>query len=153
MKEQKIFQILLIFGTLLCSLNIYVYLSKGPFPRSQETEFLTQNTYLGPTSPLPGNPYLVRVELLVRDSPDLAGAQIQNVVFDGQAIPLKPRDIFGKRASASFQLAPGKYNLRWTVQRDKFVWPRTLTHAEEVDISPKDLWIQILIEGDSASIR
>ena len=153
MKEQKFFQLLLILGTALSLLTISVYCIKGKPLNTANAELLAQNIYMGPTSPVPGNPYLVRVELLVKDSADLAGVQIQSVTFNGQAIPLKPRDIFGKRAAASFQLAPGKYNLRWTVMRDKIVWPRNATHHEEVTIDPRDLWIQILIEGDKASIR
>ena len=149
MKEhKKIPHLLLIFGAALCALNLALYFS----PTSKEV-LLAQNTYLGPTEPVPGNPSLVRVELLVKDSPDLAGVQIQRVTFDGQSVPLKPRDIFGKRGAASFQLPPGKYTLRWTVGRDKIIWPRTASHEEEVTIDPRDLWIQILVEGDHASIR
>lgn len=113
---------------------------------------IAQNTYMGPTSPVPGDPYLVKVELLIKDSPDAGGAQIQSVTFDGRDIPLKPRDIFGKRGAASFQLAPGTYSLRWTVNRDKIVWPRFMSFEEEVNLSPRDLWVQILIEGEHASI-
>ena len=153
MKEQKIFQLLLILGAAICVLAISVYCIKAKPFLTENGELIAQNTYMGPSSPIPGDPYLVRVELLVKDSPDLAGVQIQSVIFNGQAIPLKPRDIFGKRASASFQLPPGKYSLRWTVMRDKIVWPRNATHHEEVTLDPRDLWVQILIEGDSASIR
>lgn len=154
MKGQRIIHLIFILGTTLCTLNLLLYLSKDSLSSPpKETVLITQNTYMGPTAPVPGDPYLVRVEVLVKDSPDIAGVQIQNVTFNGQSIPLKPRDIFGKRASASFQLQPGKYTLRWTVNRDKTIWPRTITHEEEVTIDPRDLWIQILIEGDSASIR
>lgn len=156
MKEQKIIHLLLILGATLCVLNLFIYFSQEPnpiLPNTSNTALVTQNTYLGPTSPVPGNPHLVRVEILVKDSTDLAGVQIQSVTFDDQSIPLKPRDIFGKRGAASFQLQPGKYTLRWTVNRDKIVWPRTITHEEEVTIDPRDLWVQILIEGDNASIR
>ncbi len=121
--------------------------------RSQDEKGHTaQNTYMGPTSPVPGDPYLVRVELLIKDSSDAGGAQIQSVTFDGRDIPLKPRDIFGKRGAASFQLAPGTYSLRWTVNRDKIVWPRFKSFEEEVTLSPRDLWVQIIIEGEHASI-
>jgi hypothetical protein len=151
MKRVKIYHILLALTPLL---SVFFFQKKEPKPFVfEETALLVQNTYLGPTEPIPGNPDLVRIEILIKDSPDLAGVQIQSVTFDGQAIPLKPRDIFGKRGSASFQVRPGKYNLRWTVNRDKIIWPRTSSHEEEVIISPRDLWVQILIEGDSASIR
>ena len=142
---------ILIFGFLLCALNLGVYFFQGKL--SQQPSLVAQNTYMGPTEPVPGNPQLIRVELLIKDSQDLAGAQIQSVTFDGQAIPLKPRDIFGKRGAASFQLSPGKYTLRWTVNRDKTAWPRNASHEEEVNLSPRDLWVQILIEGEQASIR
>lgn len=151
MKEHKFSQLLLMSGTILCALNLATYFFSMKKP-SQEALF-TQNTYLGPTAPIPGNPELVQVEILIKDSPDLAGVEVQSVTFDGQAIPLKPRDIFGKRGAASFQLRPGKYTLRWTVNRDKIIWPRTLSHEEEVTIDPRDLWIQIIIEGNHASIR
>lgn len=113
---------------------------------------VAQNTYFGPTSPLPGNPTLIQVEILIRDSPDLGGVQIESASFNGQQIPLKPRDIFGNRGSASFQVPPGKYSLEWTVQKDAIRWPRTITHTEEVHIDKRDLWVQIAIEGDEASI-
>jgi hypothetical protein len=112
-----------------------------------------QNTYLGPIQPIPGNPQLVRIEILVRDSPESGGLQIQSVEFAGQGIPLRPRDIYGNRGSASFQLPPGKQNLKWTVQRSKTIWPRTITHKEEVTIDPRDYWIQIVIVGDTATIN
>ncbi|HLB53413.1 MAG TPA: hypothetical protein VJK48_06885 [Chlamydiales bacterium] len=112
-----------------------------------------QYTYEGPTQPVPSNIKLIKVELLIKDSPELGGVRIQSVVFDGKSIPLKPPDIFGNRGSAGFQLSPGKYRLRWIVQKDKESWPRTVTHEEEVTIDSRDLWVQILIEGDEASIR
>jgi hypothetical protein len=112
-----------------------------------------QNTYLGPTSPVPGNPKTVRVEVIVHDSPVPAGVQIEYVQFDGNSVPLKPRDVHGYRGTASFQVSPGKYKLRWKVRRDKTIWPRTMSHEEEVTVDPRDLWLQISIEGETASIR
>lgn len=156
MKGKKIFHTLFILGSALTVWNIYFLLSPRKDPNAKKianSSFVAQNTYMGPTEPIPGNPHLVRVEILIKDSSDLAGVQIQSVTFDGRAIPLKPRDIFGKRGAASFQVLPGQYNLRWTVNRDKTVWPRNLSHEEIVTISPRDLWVQILIEGDNASIR
>lgn len=113
---------------------------------------LAQNTYFGPTSPVPGNPKLVRVQVIVRDSPEPAGLQIVSVTFDGQRIPLKPRGVFGDRGEGSFQVPPGKYRLKWVVNRDRIAWPRQVTHEEIVHVSPRDLWIQILIVGEEASI-
>ena len=110
------------------------------------------NTYLGPTEPVPGNPHLVRIQVIVHDNPDPGGVQIKEVRLNATAVPLKPRDIYGFRGEASFQLPPGTYTLKWIVQRDRFIWPRTVTHEEKVKIDPKDLWIQIAITGESAAI-
>jgi hypothetical protein len=46
----------------------------------------------------------------------------------------------------------GKYKLKWKVKRDQHAWPRTISHEEEVTIDPRDLWIQITITGENASI-
>jgi hypothetical protein len=110
-------------------------------------------TYFGPDKPVPGNPQLVRLEVLIRDSPDADGLQIVSAEFNHTNIPLKPRDIYGNRGNASFQVKPGTYKLQWVVNRDKFAWPRTITHEEVVTVSPRDLWLQISIEGETASIR
>ena len=114
--------------------------------------FGQSSTYLGPKAPVPGNPKLVRVVVLVQDSQELAGVSIHSVSFNQTDIPLKPRDIHGYRGGASFQLPPGEYPLEWVIQRDKTYWPRKITHKEIVTISPKDMWIQIQIIGDQASI-
>ncbi len=151
MKERHFLHSLFILGTTLVMCNLLFYFSKHlDTPNTQG--LLVQNTYMGPTSSSIDNSSFVRVEVLVRDSSDLAGVQIRNVTFNGQEIPMKPRDILGKRASASFQLPPGNYILRWTVEKDKIIWPRTISHEEVVTISPRDLWIQILIEGEQVSI-
>lgn len=135
MKEERLFHFLLLLGTALCAIPIAQY------------------TYKGPINPVPGDPKLVRIEVLVRDSPEAGGVQIQSADFNGEEIPLKPRDIYGNRGMASFQFPPGKYKLNWVTQRDQFTWPRTLTHQEIVTISSRDLWLQVSIEGDEASIR
>jgi hypothetical protein len=116
-----------------------------------KNSLLASYSYQGPTHP--ATQKLVRIEVLVRDSPEPGGVQIQSVTFNGRSIPLQPRDIYGNRGTGSFQLSPGKYKLHWVVQRDKLLWPRTLTHEEEVTIDPRDLWIQIEIVGEEASIR
>lgn len=100
-----------------------------------------------------GNPQLVRVQVIVRDAPEASGLQIISAQFNEQPIPLQPRDIYGNRGMASFQVPPDKYKLKWKMNRDKFAWPRTISHEEEVTISPRDLWLQITIEGETASIR
>jgi hypothetical protein len=114
---------------------------------------VASNTYMGPTHPIPGNPQRIRVEIEIRDSSTASGPQIQKVIFNQEQIPLKPRDVNGSRGNASFLLAPGKYKLKWTVNRDNFIWPRSVDHEEEVLLSPRDLWIQISIEGNTASIH
>lgn len=145
---------------MLC-LSLFVLLA-FLLPKIEETtftfseepnQFLTQYTYEAPKQTATGRQKLVRIEILIRDSPEAAGVQIHSVEFNQKNIPLKPRDIYGNRGSASFQLLPGTYKLRWVVQRDRFAWPRLLTHDQEVTIDPRDLWIQIYIEGDEASIR
>ncbi len=111
------------------------------------------NTYFGPVKRTPGNEQLIRLEILVRDSPEANGLQVVSVEFDNTDIPLKPRDIYGNRGNASFQMRPGTYKLVWVVNRDRFAWPRTTTHEEVVTVDSRDLWLQISIEGETASIR
>jgi hypothetical protein len=120
---------------------------------SHEKGLIASYSYQGPTQRVPGNPQLVRVEVLMRDSPEAGGVRIKSVDFNGQGIPLQMPDIYGNRGTGSFQVPPGKYKLRWVVQRDKLIWPRVLTHEEEVTIAPRDLWLQIEIVGETASIR
>lgn len=114
---------------------------------------VVQNTYLGPIAPVPGNPQLIRVEIIVNDDPELGGLQIVDVKFNSTQIPLKPRDINGFRGQASFQLPPGKYKLSWKLNRDKYVWPRTVSHEQIVHLNARDLWVQVTIQGEDASIR
>lgn len=109
------------------------------------------NDYFGPNERTPG-PEQVRVQILVNDDPSPQGVQIVSAQFHGQSIPLKPRDIYGFRGQTSFQVRPGKYTLKWKVRRDRIVWPRIISHEEEVLIDPRDLWIQITITGGHASI-
>lgn len=144
MRERLLHYFLLAAGTAVCLTAFLLFFSQ---------QLYGQYSYQGPTHPVPGNPQLVRVEVLVRDSPEEGGVQIQSVTFNGHGVPLKPRDIYGNRGSASFQVPPGKYKLAWVVQRDKVEWPRLLSHEELVTIDPRDLWLQISIEGEEASIR
>lgn len=148
MDERRFHYFLLATGTALCLLAFVLF-----FKQQLGASTLAQYTYQGPNQPVPGNPQLVRVEVLVRDSPKAGGLQIQSAEFNGQGIPLKPRDIYGNRGTSSFQLSPGQYKLVWVVQRDKSNWPRLVTHEEIVTIDPRDLWLQISIEGEEASIR
>ncbi len=114
---------------------------------------LASFTYEGPTKPVPGRSQLVRIQIIVRDSPTSGGGQIQRVTFNDQNIPLQPRDIYGNRGKAGFELPPGTYPLRWVVQQDKITWPRNLTNEENVTVDPRDLWLQIEIVGSEVSIR
>ena len=156
MKSQRFFQFLLILGTAPCLFGVLLYWKREMVPAASigpnVAGLLAQNTYMGPIRPIPGNPQLVQIEVIVHDSPKLGGLQIQSVSFNREDVPLKPRDIYGFRASVGFQFPPGKYLLRWTVQRDKTLWPRTVTHEEEVTIDPRDSWVQISIEGETATI-
>ena len=78
------------------------------------------NDYLGPKQKVPGNPQLIRVQVLVSDDPNPQGAQIVRAEFHRHEIPLKPRDIYGFRGQASFQTPPGKYKLKWTGSEGSF---------------------------------
>lgn len=107
------------------------------------------NTYLGPNKPVKG---LVDVQVIVYDERNPAGVQIQSVTFNEKSIPLRPRDVNGFRGQGSFKLSPGTYKLKWKVNRSKISWPETVSHEEEVTISPRDLWIQIKIDGETATL-
>lgn len=119
-----------------------------------DPHFVAQNTntYLGPNQKIPGNPQLIRVQILVYNDPNPKGVTIVDAQFDGTSIPLKPRDIYGYRGQASFQKSPGKYKLKWEVDRDQQTWPRTVEHEENVILDARDLWIQITIIGEKAEI-
>ena len=156
MNSQRFFQFLLILGTTLSMLATLLFFKQGTFPLMSMSHhgLVAQNVndYLGPSKKVPGNPQLIRVQILVSDSPNPQGVQIVDAEFNQKSIPLKPRDIYGFRGQASFQTPPGKYTLKWTVRRDRVVWPRTISHEEEVTLDPRDLWIQITITGETATI-
>jgi len=149
----RFFRQILVCTTLLVLGLVFLYFQKRITPDTPFKDQIASNTYFGPVKPIPGNPELVRIEILVRDSPQSNGLQIERVEFDSTDIPLKPRDIYGNRGSASFQVHPGSYELRWVVNKDSFAWPRSIEHVETVNVSPRDLWLQISIEGETASIR
>jgi hypothetical protein len=121
-------------------------------PNILQTKYplLVSNTYFGPTEP--EDKKLIFVEVIIRDSSNPTGPQIVSVAFDQKNIPLKPRDIYGNRGSGSFKLSPGKYKLKWVTNQSKITWPRKVKHVEEVTINSRDLWVQIQIEGENASI-
>lgn len=156
MNSQKFFQFLLIFGTALAVISTLLFFRQGKLPLFCTNHFnLTAqntNTYLGPNQKVPGNRQLIRVQVLVYNDPNPKGVVIDHVDFDGSSVPLKPRDIYGYRGQASFQKPPGKYKLKWTVERDEKTWPRTIDHEEEVFLDERDFWIQITILGNNAEI-
>jgi hypothetical protein len=144
------FALLIRIFTLIASfLTFYL---KNDF-ENVEDQILCQNSnyYLGPKSGSSNN-QLVRIQLIMNDSPKNGGPQLLEVYFNDQSVPLKPRDIFGSRGQASFQLPAKSYSLKWKLQLDKENWPRTQTKQETIIIDPKDMWIQITIEGDKVTI-
>jgi hypothetical protein len=149
MNTNRFFQCLIVFGALLTGWAAIFFISQ-----CAPCTLVAQNVndYLGPNKKGTGNPQLIRVQVIVNDDPNPKGVQIEDVIFHQKNIPLKPRDIYGFRGQGSYQLPPGKYTLKWTVRHDKVVWPRTTTHEEEVNLDPRDLWIQITIVGETASI-
>lgn len=150
MDPLRFFRLVTLSGALLISASLYLFCqNQGVKPLA----LIASTTYMGPKHPLPNDAERIRIEITIRDSAKNGGPQIEEVFFNQQQIPLKPRDVYGSRGNASFFLPPGKYKLEWTVNRDNFAWPRSTTHKEEVLVSPRDLWIQVSIEGDSASIH
>ncbi len=107
-----------------------------------------QTTYYGPHTVGPTVPgQYVLVEVLVYDDPSQDGLRPQEVIFNGQSIALKPRDIHFYRGGGSFKVAPGTYPLEWVVLRDKIVWPRTRTYKENITIDKSSMWVQVIIRG------
>ena len=108
------------------------------------------NPYKGPTSPVPG---LVRVEIQVNDDPELGGVTIADVSFNGKTVALKPAGVRGYRGGVSLQVPPGEYDLIWHVSRGKKAgWPSTVEHKQKVKVGQRDVWVQITIQGEKASI-
>jgi hypothetical protein len=111
---------------------------------------LASSTYFGPTSPTGAD--LIKVQVNLYDAPTLGGVSLEEASFDDRNIPLQPTTLNGFRGGASFQLPPGSYELAWTVRVNPIVYPRTQNYRKTVEISPMDRWIQITVEGASASI-
>ncbi|MBS0625232.1 MAG: hypothetical protein JSS32_04210 [Verrucomicrobia bacterium] len=157
MKKTRLFQVLALFGTalfLIAAILIFRHSSTIKVGQIFDSNLLVQNTYLGPTSPVPGNPLLIRVEITLNDDPQLAGLEIESAQFNGTSIPLNPKAaVNGYRGKASFQLPPGQYKLTWRVNRSKKYWPRSITHEEIVTLDPRDQWVQVIVIGEEASIH
>ena len=109
---------------------------------------LAQMPYYGPSKPSSG----VQVQLMVYDQPDLDGLKIESVTFNGTDVALQPPDLYGFRGGGGFLLNPGKFQLEWTVSKDKMDWPRTLNYKQTVEITPRDTWVQVTIKGDKATV-
>lgn len=152
MTPQRAISFLLFLGTALCLLAIGLFVNNQIIQQSSLLIAQNTNTYFGPREKLPRNSQLIRVQILVNDDPNPQGVQIDEISFDGQAIPLKPRDVHGFRGQASFQLKAGQYTLKWKVRRDSSDWPRLISREEEVHLNAQDLWIQISIVGETATI-
>lgn len=155
MASVRFMQILACAGALLAVSSSVLFFKRGHLPLgSTDTQgFLASNTYFGPTNKsAPGSSNLIRIQISIRDSEDADGPQVVSVQFDKKEIPLKPRDIYGNRGSAAFQLHPGKYKLQWKTNQQRIAWPRNTTHEEELNLDPRDLWIQIEIDGEKATI-
>lgn len=153
MNKRLIRQILVCAALLGLGLAFLRFQKEAPMNMGALPGQTASYTYFGPDKSVTDPSKLVRLEILVRDSSDADGLQIVSVQFNRTDIPLKPRDLYGYRGNASFQVKPGTYKLLWVVNRDRFAWPRTITHEEIVTVSPRDLWLQISIEGETASIR
>jgi hypothetical protein len=143
-------RLILLVGAALTVLGTSLFLKKEPLLPHLVAQNV--NEYLGPKKRPSSKAQMVQVQILVNDDPSPQGVQIESVSFNQKNLTLKPRDIYGFRAESSFQVPPGKYKLKWKVQRDRSIWPRTLSHEEEVNVDPRDMWIQITIRGEEASI-
>ena len=157
MYSQRFFQFLLVLGTALVMMGTLLVFKQKELPiftATHHSSLISQNTntYLGPHQKIPGDPRMVRVQILIYNDPNPKGVKITSAEFDGTDIPLKPRDIYGYRGQASFQKPPGKYKLKWVVDRDTQDWPRKIEHEDTVVLDSRDLWIQITINGDRAEI-
>jgi hypothetical protein len=109
-----------------------------------------QTPYYGPTSPVAG---LIKVEIQVYDDPDLNGVKVEEVIFDGKNIPLKPVGIHGFRGGGNFQVKAGSHLLIWRISKgSKAPWPRVVQHQQKVEIREGNDWVQITIQGEQATI-
>ena len=138
---QKVLYLLLLIGAALCGIGVVLIFS-------HQTCY-AQTPYYGPTSPVSG---VIPVEIQIYDDPELGGVAIEEVIFDGRQIPLKPSGIRGFRGGGNFKLAPGSYDLIWTVSRSGSGWPRTARQKHKVRIQQNDVWVQISIHGEQVTV-
>lgn len=138
---RRILQVILLLGAALFGAGVVLFFLQNPI--------YAQTTYFGPTSPQPG---LVMVDVQIFDDPSLGGVKIEEVVFNGQMIPLKPAGIHGLRGGGGFQLRPGTYKLSWKVSRISKDWPKTISHQEKIVVQSNDTWVQVEIHGEKSQI-
>lgn len=138
---RKVLYLVLLLGAALSACGVVFFF--------QHHAIYAQTPYYGPTSPVAG---LIPIEIQIYDDPELGGVTIQEVIFNGRQIPLKPSGIRGYRGGGSFKLSPGSYDLSWTVSRKTHEWPNTVKHTQKVRIAQNDVWVQIAIQGESATV-
>lgn len=90
---------------------------------------------------------VIRIEIVVFDDLEAQNGKILEVKLDDVNLILKPSDPSGSRGTSFFQLFPGKHVLKWTVQNNKYKWPRYTKYKQELKIKKQDQWIHIRIEG------
>ncbi|KPK32565.1 MAG: hypothetical protein AMS24_03910 [Chlamydiae bacterium SM23_39] len=90
---------------------------------------------------------IIRAEIAVFDDLTDPNGKIIEVKLDDVNLILKPADPSGSRGSSFFQLFPGKHVLKWTVQNNKYKWPRYTKYKKEIKLKKTDQWIHIRIEG------
>lgn len=137
---RKVFHLLMVLGAVLCVMGTGLFIRHLCY---------AQTPYYGPTSPTTG---LIPIQIQFYDDPSLGGVTIEEASFDGQEIPLKPSGIRGYRGGGSFKKAPGSYELLWTISRPGTDWPRTVQHQQIIDIKEGDVWVQLAIHGETATI-
>jgi hypothetical protein len=138
---QKILYLLVLLGAVLCGVGVILFFN--------HRVCYAQTPYYGPTSPVEG---LIPVQIHIYDSSELGGVTIEEASFTGQSIPLKPSGLRGFRGGGSFRQAPGSYDLIWTVSRTGTDWPRMIKHKQKIRINKTDVWVQIEINGETASV-
>ncbi len=95
------------------------------------------------------DPVYVKVKLFVYDGLQ----EVSSLIFNEEEISLKPKDPQKSRGEFFFRLRPGKYMIQWTTKKTRFIWPRKLVHKKTLNITKKDHWIYIRIDGASINIE
>lgn len=142
-------------GALLFSAGvIYLHSINKPSSVPYDKKIMAQASLLRPQPHYrPNLQHYVKVKLEIRENTDPLGDKIVSVQLGGHNIPLRPADPTGNRGTTHLQLKPGKYVLKWKVKKQRYTWPRYSIYKEEIDISPKTLWIDILLDGERVFVR